>query len=135
MAYREMTAAEKAKLKELLAKQEADEKHNAEFLKEAKRKQDEVAKALGLLTPEEAKAKADKAAEEARATVAATYAKRTETADRLATIAKQYGCSVSELLTYIATPRQVEYYQQRHEQGGQAAGASRPIQPGLFGRN
>lgn len=134
MAYREMTDAEKAQLKKLLAKQEADEKHNAEFLKEAKRKKQEVAKALGLLTAEEAKQQADKAAEEARAAVAARYAKQSETADRLTKAAKQYGCGVSELLTYIETPRQVEYYRERHGQDGQSAGASRPIQAGLFGR-
>ena len=107
-----MTAAEKEKLEELLKKQEEADAQQRDFLREVRAQKDEVLKALGAVSKEEAdQLKAD--AEDARKSVKEAAEAKT-TAAKLQEIADSYGCSVGDLLQYIATDRQVSYYRSSH---------------------
>ena len=78
-----MNKREEQRLNELLAKKEAEERADKEFFKQVKKRKDEVLKVL----------KVDSYYE-----------------DRLKRIADKYGCTSIELLEYIETERQINYY-------------------------
>ncbi len=83
-----MNKREEERLNALLAKKEAEEKADKEFFKQVKKRKDEVLKVL----------KVDSYYE-----------------DRLDSIAKKYGCTKIELLEYIETDRQINYYKNYHK--------------------
>lgn len=85
-----MNKREEQRLNELLAKKEAEEKADKEFFKQVKKRKSEVLKVLKV---EEAAVPAPSMIE-----------------NRVKEIADLYGCTVNELLTYISTDRQVNYY-------------------------
>lgn len=85
-----MNKREEERLNALLAKKEAEEKADKEFFKQVKKRKDEVLKVLKI---EEAAASGPTLMEQ-----------------QVIEIAEMYGCTVNELLAYISTDRQVNYY-------------------------
>ena len=95
-----MNKREEERLNALLAKQEAEEKADKEFFKQVKKRKDEVLKVL----------KVDQAAAPAPKEDPEPNYYETE----LNRIAGLYGCSKFELLEYIETDRQINYYKRMH---------------------
>jgi phosphopantetheine adenylyltransferase len=86
-----MNKREEQRLNELLAKKEAEERADKEFFKQCKKRRDEVLKILKVEEPD-------------------TYYE-----DRIRSIADKYGCTARELLDYIETDRQINYYKNYHK--------------------
>ncbi len=88
-----MTKREQERLEALLQKKEAEEKADKEFFANVRKRKDEVLKVLGAngTEPEE------------------NYFET-----RLRDIAEKYGCSVYDLLNYIETDIQINYYKRNH---------------------
>lgn len=78
-----MTKREQERLNALLLKKEAEEKADKEFFAKVRKRKDEVMKVLKIDTYYE---------------------------DRIKQIAVKYGCTEMELLDYIETDRQINYY-------------------------
>ena len=85
-----MNKREEQRLNELLAKKEAEEKADKEFFKQVKKRKEEVLKVL----------KVDNSS---------------DYENRLKRTAEKYGCSIAELLDYIETDRQINYYRNYHK--------------------
>lgn len=81
-----MTKREEERLNALLLKKEAEEKADREFFAQVRRRKAEVLKYLGVNSYE----------------------------SELDILAHAYGCTIDELLKYIATQRQVDYYKRTH---------------------
>lgn len=92
-----MNKREEQRLNELLAKKEAEEKADREFFKQVKKRKSEVLKVLKI---EQAAAPAPKMEDPAP-----NYYEV-----RIRQIAAKYGCTEMELLDYIETDRQINYY-------------------------
>lgn len=82
-----MTKKEQERLNALLLKKEAEEKADKEFFAKVRKRKDEVMKVLKIDTYYE---------------------------DRLNEIAEKYGCSKIDLLEYISTDRQINYYRRNN---------------------
>lgn len=95
-----MNKREEERLNALLAKKEAEEKADREFFKQVKKRKSEVLKVLKI---EEAAAPALE--EDLKEDLIPNYYE-----ERIKTIARKYGCTEMELLDYIETDRQVNYY-------------------------
>ncbi len=85
-----MNKREEQRLNELLAKKEAEEKADKQFFKQVKKRKEEVLKVLKV---------------EGAAAPAPNYYE-----ERIKQIASKYGCTEMELLDYIETERQINYY-------------------------
>lgn len=83
-----MTEREEQRLNELLAKKEAEEKADKEFFKNVKKRKAEVLKVLGV--------------------------KEQEYNKELRDVAELYGIGVWDLIDYIKTEQQVNYYKRTH---------------------
>ena len=92
-----MNKREEERLNALLAKKEAEEKADKEFFKQVKKRRDEVLKVL-------------KVEETAAPTPEEKDPEPNYYEDRIKRIADKYGCSVFDLLEYIETERQINYY-------------------------
>lgn len=86
-----MTEREEQRLNELLAKKEAEEKADKEFFKNVKKRKAEVLKVLGVKEQEYN-----------------IYEKE------LRDVAELYGIGVWDLIDYIKTEQQVNYYKRTH---------------------
>lgn len=97
-----MSDKERDKLRELQAKAKRVERAEKEFFANVQERREEVLKYLN----------ADVMSDEERA----AYDEECRILDRLYDIADQYGADVNELLTYIASEQQVNYYRSTHGQ-------------------
>lgn len=97
-----MSEKERDKLRELQAKAKRVERAEKEFFANVQERREEVLKFLN----------ADVMSDEERA----TYEEECRTLDKLYDIADQYGVDVNELLSYIASEQQVNYYRSTHGQ-------------------
>lgn len=97
-----MSDKERDKLRELQAKAKRVERAEKEFFANVQERREEVLKFLN----------ADIMSDEERA----TYEDECRILDRLYDIADRYGADVNELLTYIASEQQVNYYRSTHGQ-------------------
>ena len=97
-----MSDKERDKLRELQAKAKRVERAEKEFFANVQERREEVLKFLN----------ADIMSDEERA----TYEEECRTLDKLYDIADQYGVDVNELLSYIASEQQINYYRSTHGQ-------------------
>lgn len=97
-----MSDKERDKLRELQAKAKRVERQEKEFFANVQERREEVLKFLN----------ADVMSDEERA----AYDEECRILDRLYDIADRYGADVNELLTYIASEQQVNYYRSTHGQ-------------------
>lgn len=97
-----MSDKERDKLRELQAKAKRVERAEKEFFANVQERREEVLKFLN----------ADVMSDEERA----TYEEECRTLDKLYDIADQYGVDVNELLNYIGSDQQVNYYRNTHGQ-------------------
>lgn len=86
-----MTEREKQRLNELLAKKEAEEKADKEFFRNVKKRRAEVLKVLG-----------------------AKEAETNHYEQELRCIASEYGITVENLLCYIKSDQQINFYKRTH---------------------
>lgn len=97
-----MSDKERDKLRELQAKAKRVERAEKEFFANVQERREEVLKFLN----------ADVMSDEERA----AYDEECRILDKLYDIADRYGADVNELLTYIASEQQVNYYRSTHGQ-------------------
>ena len=97
-----MSDKERDKLRELQAKAKRVERQEKEFFANVQERREEVLKFLN----------ADVMSDEERA----TYEEECRTLDKLYDIADRYGVDVNELLSYIASEQQINYYRSTHGQ-------------------
>lgn len=86
-----MTEREQQRLNELLAKKEAEEKADKEFFKSVKKRRSEVLKVLGV-----------------------KEAEPNHYEQELRCIAYEYGITVENLLRYIKSDQQINFYKRTH---------------------
>lgn len=86
-----MTEREKKRLNELLAKKEAEEKADKEFFNQVKKRKKEVLKVLGV-----------------------KEAEPNHYDQELRCIAYEYGITVENLLWYIKSEQQINFYKRTH---------------------
>lgn len=122
MTYKKMTEQQKEQLAKLLKQQEEDEKHDADFFKEVRARKAEVLEALNAVSADDAKEQTAQAVAEAKADATQSAA-----AERLERVAEAYGCSVSDLLDYIASEKQTNYYKNTHRQSPKQAQAEASV--------
>ena len=97
------TEAERAKLSELQAKQAAAEESWRDLMRTVRAHKADVLRELHAVADAEA--------------LRAAGAEAQATRDSVERVAKAYGCSVADLLDYIGSDRQVDYYRKTHAAG------------------
>lgn len=133
-----LTPAEQKKLAELEQKKAEADRQWREFLSEVRAHKSDVLTALKAVpaaeVDERVKAATEKADAEMRqryneqwheavgklrekvtAEVRAEYGDAAAEHDALAAVARQYGCTIRELLAYIASGQQTDYYKRNHQ--------------------
>lgn len=87
-----MTKREEERLNALLQKKEAEEKADKDFFAQVRKRKNDVFKVLGI----------------------AEAPSSDEYYNKLLSISTMYGCTVPELIDYISTERQIDYYKRFH---------------------